>query len=61
VLRNDAITRYRDGRTIDEPLERGRLHAAARDLFGITLPEGPFRLRLVHRRHRRCLTRLTPV
>jgi N-hydroxyarylamine O-acetyltransferase len=42
VLRNDAITRYRDGRTIDEPLERGRLHAAARDLFGITLPEGPF-------------------
>jgi N-hydroxyarylamine O-acetyltransferase len=42
VLRNDVITRYRDGRTIDEPLERDRLHAAARDLFGMTLPDGPF-------------------
>ena len=42
VLRNDIITRYRDGRTIDEPLDRGRLHAAARELFGITLPAGPF-------------------
>ena len=41
VLRNDAITRYRDGRTTDEPLERGRVRAAAHDLFGITLPEGP--------------------
>jgi N-hydroxyarylamine O-acetyltransferase len=42
VLRNDIITTYRDGRTIDEPLDRGRLHAAARELFGITLPPGPF-------------------
>jgi N-hydroxyarylamine O-acetyltransferase len=42
VLRNDTITRYRDGRTTDVPLERGQLHAAAQDLFGITLPEGPF-------------------
>jgi len=42
VLRNDVITRYRDGRTADEALERDRLHAAAHDLFGITLPDGPF-------------------
>ena len=42
VLRNDTITRYRDGRTTDEPLERSGLHAAAQDLFGIALPEGPF-------------------
>jgi N-hydroxyarylamine O-acetyltransferase len=41
VLRNDAITRYRDGQTTEEPLERSRLHAAAQDLFGITLPDGP--------------------
>src|SRR5215510_2246002 len=41
VLRNDTITRYRDGRTTDEPLEHGRVRAAARDLFGIALPEGP--------------------
>jgi N-hydroxyarylamine O-acetyltransferase len=42
VLRNDVITKYRDGRTIDAPLDRGHLHAAARELFGITLPDGPF-------------------
>jgi len=42
VLRNDAITRYCHGRTIEEPLERSRLHAAAHELFGITLPKGPF-------------------
>jgi N-hydroxyarylamine O-acetyltransferase len=41
ALRNDAITRYRNGRTLDEPLERARLRAAARELFGITLPDGP--------------------
>ena len=42
VLRNDVITKYRDGRAIDAPLERGHLQAAARELFGITLPDGPF-------------------
>jgi len=42
VLRNDAITRYRDGRTVEQPLDRARLHAAARELFGITMPDGPF-------------------
>jgi len=42
VLRNNIITKYRDGRTTDEPLERNHLHAAARELFGITLPDGPF-------------------
>jgi N-hydroxyarylamine O-acetyltransferase len=47
VLRNDVITRYRDGRIVDEPLERSRLHAAAQDLFGVTLPEGPFLFEMV--------------
>ena len=42
VLRNNIITKYRDGRTTDEPLERRHLHAAARELFGLTLPDGPF-------------------
>jgi N-hydroxyarylamine O-acetyltransferase len=42
VLRNDIITRYRDGRTTDEPLDRAHLQSAARELFGITLPDGPF-------------------
>ena len=41
VLRNDAITRYRDGKTVDEPLDPARLRAAARELFGITLPDEP--------------------
>jgi len=42
VLRNNVITTFRDGRSSDAPLERNRLPAAARELFGITLPEGPF-------------------
>ena len=42
VLRNDTITRYRNGETIDEPLDPSKLRAAARELFGITLPETPF-------------------
>ena len=41
VLRNDTITRYRNGETIDEPLDPSRLRAVARELFGITLPESP--------------------
>src|SRR5437773_6361704 len=41
VLRNDTITRYRDGTTTDQPIDRSRLRAAARELFGITLPESP--------------------
>jgi N-hydroxyarylamine O-acetyltransferase len=41
VLRNDVITRYRDGRTVDEPIDRAQVPAAARELFGVILPEGP--------------------
>jgi N-hydroxyarylamine O-acetyltransferase len=42
ALRNDTITRYRNGETLDEPLDPSKLRAAARELFGITLPESPF-------------------
>lgn len=42
ALRNYVITRYRDGSSVDEPLERSRLHHAARELLGIVLPDGPF-------------------
>jgi N-hydroxyarylamine O-acetyltransferase len=42
VLRSDAITRYRDGQIVEQPLDRAHLHATARELFGITLPDGPF-------------------
>jgi N-hydroxyarylamine O-acetyltransferase len=41
VLRQDVIARYRNGQTIEEPLDRTRLREAARDLFGITLPREP--------------------
>jgi N-hydroxyarylamine O-acetyltransferase len=41
VLRQDVIARYRNGQTIEEPLDRTRLREAARDLFGIALPLEP--------------------
>jgi N-hydroxyarylamine O-acetyltransferase len=42
ILRNDAVTRYRDGRMRDEPITRTRLAPLARELFGIELADGPF-------------------
>lgn len=41
VLRQDAITRYRDGQTLEEPSDRARLRQAALALFGIALPSDP--------------------
>jgi N-hydroxyarylamine O-acetyltransferase len=42
ILRNGTLTRYREGRMAEEPIERGRLHEVARDVFGVDLPSGPF-------------------
>jgi N-hydroxyarylamine O-acetyltransferase len=39
ILRGDTLTRIRDGRSIDEPIEPGRLRAVARDQFGVALPD----------------------
>jgi hypothetical protein len=38
VLRQDLIGRYRNSQATEEPLDRGRLREAARELFGIALP-----------------------
>jgi len=42
ILRNDAVSRYRDGRLREEPLVRARLAPMARELFGVDLADGPF-------------------
>jgi N-hydroxyarylamine O-acetyltransferase len=42
LLRNDALTRYRDGRMVEEPVARERLRDVARELFDIDLPAGTF-------------------
>ena len=42
ILRNGTLTRYREGMMAEEPVERGRLHEIARDVFGVELPGGPF-------------------
>jgi N-hydroxyarylamine O-acetyltransferase len=42
VLRNDVVTRMADGRSVDELIDRTQLPRAARDLFGVELPPGPF-------------------
>lgn len=41
ILRGDTLTRYMDGRTIEEPVARDRLRDVARELFGVELPVGP--------------------
>jgi N-hydroxyarylamine O-acetyltransferase len=41
ILRGDTLTRYEDGRAIEEPVARERVRDVARELFGIELPEGP--------------------
>src|SRR6185503_10443014 len=41
ILRGDKLTRIRDGRTVDEPIDRGTLRAVVRDQFGIQLPDRP--------------------
>ena len=42
MLRHDGITRYQDGTVIAETVDAAQLPAAARDLFGIDLPPGPY-------------------
>ena len=41
ILRHDTLTRIRGGRSIDEPIEPGRLRAVAREQFGVILPDRP--------------------
>jgi N-hydroxyarylamine O-acetyltransferase len=42
VLRHNAVTRHRDGRAEDRAIERWELDDVVRELFGVTLPPGPF-------------------
>jgi len=39
ILRGETLTRYADGKTIDEPVPRDQLRRVARELFGVELPE----------------------
>jgi N-hydroxyarylamine O-acetyltransferase len=39
LLRDHMIIRFRDGRTTEDPVARGQLRAAVREVFGIGLPE----------------------
>ncbi len=41
ILRGDTLTRYTNGRTIEEPIARERVREVARELFGVELPAGP--------------------
>jgi N-hydroxyarylamine O-acetyltransferase len=41
ILRNDALTRMRQGRIIDQPFSRERLREVARELFNVELPARP--------------------
>ena len=41
MLRGDALTRYRQGRMVEEAVPRERLRDVVRAEFGIELPEGP--------------------
>jgi N-hydroxyarylamine O-acetyltransferase len=42
ALRGNTIARYREGRVIEESVDRSLLHQVVRDLFDIELPSGPF-------------------
>ena len=42
ILRHDTFTRYAGGRIEDHAIAGPRLRAIARDVFGVTLPPGPF-------------------
>ena len=41
MLRSDAVVRFRDGRTREEPIDRARLRGTVRELFGIDLADAP--------------------
>lgn len=42
MLRFGTLTRYRNGRAEEEPVDRAQLQSVARDVFGVELPRGPF-------------------
>jgi len=42
VLRGDILERYRDGRSVTVSIDRREWPRIARELFGVTLPPGPF-------------------
>ena len=42
MLRHGVLTRFRDGRSEEEPVDRTQLEAVVRDVFGVELPSGPF-------------------
>lgn len=41
ILRGGAVTRYRDGWPTEEPFDRFQLAQLARDLFAVSIPDGP--------------------
>ncbi|MCU1350211.1 MAG: arylamine N-acetyltransferase [Acidobacteria bacterium] len=41
ILRNELVTRIRGGMTTEEPIGAGGVRHAAREIFGVTLPEEP--------------------
>jgi len=41
ILRNDVLTRYREGRAFEELVDRSRLLPIARELFGVRIADGP--------------------
>ena len=41
LLRADVLVRFRDGQLVEEPVERERVRAIARDLFGVELLPTP--------------------
>jgi N-hydroxyarylamine O-acetyltransferase len=42
MLRQEVLTRFRNGRAEEEPVDRARLADVAREVFGIELPAGGF-------------------
>ncbi len=42
MLRQQVLTRYRNGRAEEEPVDRAQLGAVVREVFGIELPAGGF-------------------
>ena len=42
ILRTGVLTRYRNGRMTEEPVDRADLPRLAHDLFGVELSNGPF-------------------
>ena len=41
ILRGEMLTRYEDGRAIEQPVARDRVRDVAHELFGVELPSTP--------------------